>query len=239
MPVKSLGRLLVALALVLLVGACSAGRNFNMPTDGTLQLGVTTPQEAVTMLGEPMSKSSATVGNVEAATAPTSVFAEVRAPGSYDNFVYVYIDTTGQQLIGQLAGVRQARILRMTFWNGKLASYVALSSFQNDSTNFDDSKISQIERNKTRGTDVRLLLGPPSGDAIYPVISAHEGHVILYGYSEDDIHASQRRAKFVAVYVDGADTVRDLEASNSTNPLPQQPAAGGTTFIPIVVPRGR
>jgi hypothetical protein len=237
---RSSGRLFVAFVLVLTLGACGAGRNFTMPADGALQLGVTTPQQAVATLGEPMSKSSATIGSVEPAPGPTSVFTAVKEPGTYDNLVYIYVDTVGQQLIGKLAGIRRARILRLTFWNGTLASYVALSSFQNDSTNFDDGKVSQIERNKTRRSDVQLLLGPPSGGAIYPVISAREGHAILYGYSEDDLQANQRRAKFLGVYVDGTDTVRDFEASSSTNPLPpQQPAGGGTFVVPIVVPHGR
>src|ERR1700761_2897381 len=178
------GKQAAAAALVLLLAGCGAGRNFTMPAKGSLQLGVTTPEQATAMLGNPVSKSSTTVATVETATATPapSIFTAVKVPGTYDNLLYAYIDTGGQQLVGRLAGVRSARTLRLEFLNGKLIGYSAASSFDNDSTNFDESKVAQIERGKTGQNDVTNLLGIPSGELMYPLISVPQGHVAIYSY---------------------------------------------------------
>jgi outer membrane protein assembly factor BamE (lipoprotein component of BamABCDE complex) len=222
------------------LAGCGAGKNFTVPAKGSLQLGVTTPQQATTMLGDPVSKSSSTVAAVETGTAPPapSIFTAVKVPGTYDNLIYAYIDTVGQQLAGPFAGVRPMRTLHLEFLNGKLIGYSASSSFDNDSTNFDDGKVGRIERGKTNRNDVTNLFGTPAGELLFPLISTPKGHVALYNYAEDNISKRERATKFLAVYFDEGGIVRDFESTNATNPLPM-PAPTATTVVPIVIPRGK
>lgn len=231
-------RIALAIALLSLAG-CGAGRDFNMPAAGTLQLGVTTPEQAMAMLGAPLSQSSATVGTVANTTPPQSVFVAVPHSGSYQNLNYAYVDTTGQQLVGSLAGVQPARTLRLEFLDGKLVGYLESSSFQNDSTNFDDTKVAQIVRGQTRQNDVTTLLGKPSGEVMYPIISQPEGHAAIYSYAVQNLTTRERSTKFLAIYFDASGTVRDLESNSATNPMPVAPPTGGTAIVPIIIPRGK
>jgi hypothetical protein len=129
-------------------------------------------------------------------------------------------------------------LLQLVFWNGKLVSYGSTSSFENDSTNFDESRIAQIERGRTRGAEVVQMMGkPPSGAAIFPMIAVPEGRAMMYNFSEADLPNSQRHRKFLAVYVDRDDVVRDMNSENTINPMEIQPSAPAPTVVPIIVPR--
>lgn len=209
-----------------------------MPAAGTLQLGVTTPEQATALLGAPLSQSTATIGAVANGMPPT-VFTAVPRSGAYQNFYYVYIDTVGQQLVGSLGGVQPARTLRLEFLDGKLVGYWESSSFDSDSTNFDDSKIARIVRGHTRQDEVTTLLGRPSGEVMYPVISQPEGHAAIYSYDVQNVTTRERSTKFIEVYFDAAGTVRDFESGSATNPMPVTRPIAGTAIVPIIIPRGK
>ncbi|HEV2550397.1 MAG TPA: hypothetical protein VGU20_24000 [Stellaceae bacterium] len=236
-------RAFAAVLLASLVAACGAGRNFAMPADGALKLGVTTTSDALSLLGAPYQKNQETVTSVATTGGPVSVFSPIKQPGTYDRFTYIFLDTSRQGVIsGALAGGRQRpeRVLQLVFWNGKLVSYGSNSSFENDSTNFDENRIAQIERGRTRGAEVVQMMGKlPSGTAIYPMIAAPEGRTITYNFSEADLPNNERHRKFLAVYLDRDDVVRDMQSENTTNPLPIQPAAPAPGVVPIFVPRGK
>jgi hypothetical protein len=229
--------IIVALAAVLLAGC--VGKNFTMPTDGALKLGVTTPQDAVALLGEPLSKRSETVTSVEQNLIPTSIFGPARQLGTYDYFSYLFVDTAGQALIGSLSGRRPSRSMSLTFWNDRLVFYNSSSSFDADATDFDDSRVAQIARGRSRAADVIALLGKPTGGAIFPQIAIPEGRVLIYDYAVDNLSANQRHVKFLAIYLDGSETVRDMHSENTTNPLPAPAAAPAPVFVPIIVPSGK
>jgi hypothetical protein len=225
------------LVLVLAAGllGCGAGRDFKMPEPGALKLGVTTPGEAEAILGKPLSHSTERVSEVASTTAPQSVFTAVKQPGLYEADVYVFIDTSAQGIVGGFANKRPERFLRLVFWNDRLAGYLSWSSFKNDSTDFDESRVPQIQRGKSTEAEVLALMGEPSGGAIFPLISTHEGREIIYAYTEDDVHDGQRHIKNFAVYLDNAGVVRDMQSSDSTNPLPIAPSAPAPMVVPIIV----
>jgi len=232
-------RLLVALGCAALLAGCGAGRNFKMPAEDQLKLGVTTPQDAVAMFGQPLSQASQTETEVEKTTDPQSVFTGVKQPGTYVSYSYIFVDTTEQQWIGRLAGLRPERFLRLVFFQGRLAGYLSTSSFKDDSTDFADGRVSQIRRDKSTAADVVALMGRPTGGAIFPLISPREGHSMTYYYLEDNLQANTHRTKFLNVYLDASNVVRDIQSSDSTSPLPIAPTAGGPVVVPIIVPRGR
>lgn len=236
---RALAHCLVVMLMAAGLAACGAGRNFTMPADGALKLGITTPEEAVALLGQPLSKRSETVTSVEQNVIPTSIFSPVRQLGTYEVYNYIFIDTAGQQLIGNLSGRRPSRSLNLAFWNGRLVFYNSSSSFDADTTNFDDRRIAQIERGRSTGADVIALLGKPTGGAIFPQIATKEGRALAYDYVVDDLSKNQRQIKFLAVYLDGNDIVRDMHSEDTTNPLPAPGAAPAPVFVPIIVPHGK
>jgi len=234
-----------ALAATLLLAGCTSGRDFKMPAQGELKLGETTPSEAIALLGQPLSRSSQ---STTAGTPPSpayqelrrlmgqSVFVSARETGTYERFSYSFSDNSGQQLIGRLSGVRPARTLRLLFWNGKLSEYVGISSFQADSTNFEESKLAQIERDKSSEADVIALLGKPTGGSSYPMISSRKGHALIYDYAEVDLKENQRNTKFLTIFVDEEGIVREVQANSASNPLPPPPPGPATVTVPVYIP---
>ncbi len=244
-PKHALG---LAFVLLALLTGCTAGRDFKMPSDGALKLGETTPAEATAMLGPAVSRSSQTSDVLQPPSTQfevirllmgQSVFVSARETGSYERLSYRFLDASGQQLIGRFAGVRPARTLRLLFWNGKLVEYVGISSFQADSTNFDETKVALIERDKSHEADVIALFGKPTGGSSYPMISSRKGHALIYEYVEEDMGEALRRTKFLAVYVDDQGIVREVRSSSTSNPLPPPPPSAAPVVVPVIIPRGK
>lgn len=237
---KLVGRWFAVALMAALLSGCGAGKQFTMPADGSLKLGETTPAEAVAMIGEPVTKSSERLTSVETTAGVISVFSPVPQQGTYEAYNYVFIDTTGPVLAGPFAGAAPRRTLKLVFWNGKLVGYGAMSNFKDDTTNFDDTRVAQIKRGESTETDVKALLGKPSGATVFPLLATPDGHSLIYSYSEDDISAHERHAKFLAVYVDHNGIVRDMHSNDTVTPLPVQTApAPVPVFVPIITPKGK
>lgn len=233
---RRIARIFAACALVLLAG-CSIGREFHLPRE-RLQLGKTTPAELAALVGPPHERAMMTTSSADPEAQSKSIFNAAAVPGSYERLIYFHADTTGQQLVGGLSGVRPQRSLVCLFWNGTLASYSFESSFGTDSTNFDDGKIAAIERNKSTRADVLRLLGAPSGESIYPIMAVNDGRVLLYRYSQTNLSQRERSAKLLRIHVDAGDVVRDIAFNSSTAPLPVAPAPS-STYVPIIIPKGK
>ena len=71
------------------------------------------------------------------------------------------------------------------FLDDTLVGYEFLSSFAEDNTDFDESKISEINEGKTTMNEVVKLLGKPGGYYIYPVIESPSEEAAVYLYSEN------------------------------------------------------
>jgi hypothetical protein len=130
------------------------------------------------------------------------------------------------------------RALIANFFNGKLGSYLEVSSFKDDTTDFDTSKISSLQRDKSTRRDVIALFGPPNGAGTYPFISRPDGIAIVYAFSETNVTTREVRTKTLAIYLDANDVVRDFESNSAVNPLATAPAST-TTTVPIFIPRGK
>jgi len=210
-----------------------------MPADGSLKLGETTPADAVAMIGEPISKSSETVTSVERTAGVISVFSAVRQLGTYEAYNYGFADTMNSVLIGQMAGPSPQRTLRLVFWNGKLVGYTSMSNFTEDTTDFDDTRIAQVQRGKSTEADVRALFGKPGGASIFPLIALPDGHALIYRYSKDDFNNRERHSKFLSVYIDHTGIVRDMNSSDTVTPIRIQSNATAPVFFPIIMPKGK
>jgi hypothetical protein len=205
-------------------------------------VGKTTPGEVIAKLGPPTQRTTSVTALPTARTATESgVFAAVQASGTYESFTYFAGDAmrvNADAIMADLLrhGLRRTRTFSCTFYEGKLVAYLGSSSFDPDRTDFDDAKVASLEREKTTGDEVLKLFGEPSGGAIYPVVSRHDGGVLSYFYQEDNI-ASGRHVKLLQVFVDDSGIVRDFRSVNSS--LPSTYVPGPAAPMPIFVPSGR
>lgn len=115
-------RLTTVLIFSGLLMAC-VGTNFVRPSDHTFTLGKTTKQEVINAMGKPIMTSQVLKNNVPVET-----------------IVYSYA-AGAQSLIG---GVTPARSTGFSFANNILVGQLFSSSFTEDKTDFDESKVSEI-----------------------------------------------------------------------------------------------
>lgn len=150
-----------AAALLILCTGC-AGKDFVRPSENSLGLGKTTLHEIQQRFGEPRHEGSG-----------------VENEKTIRTFAYSYAGGAG----GLVGGVIPARAMIYSFCNDILIGYQFVSSFSEDSTDFNDAKINQIEKGRTREDEVIDLIGKPSGRFIYP-IADKDGMTLGYVYSE-------------------------------------------------------
>jgi hypothetical protein len=227
-----------AMLVVLLLAGCGAGKQFAMPADGSLKLGETTPADAVAIIGEPVSKSSETVTSVESTAGVVSIFSAIRQLGTYEIYNYGFVDMTGPS-ISQILPPGPQRTLRLVFWNGKLVGYTSMSNFKEDSTDFDDTRIAQIQRGKSTEGEARALFGKPAGVVIFPLIALPDGHALVYRYSQDDYDKKERQSKFLSIYVDHTGVVRDMNSNDTVTPIQRPANTAVPMFFPVITPKGK
>jgi hypothetical protein len=148
--------------LCVLVAGCGAGKQFARVPDDTLVLGQTTPEQITDLLGSPQEQQKFTRNN------------EVMT-------MYKYVSGT-PWIPGFEPFTLSVRVQSFTFHNDKLVGHLFTSSFQEDSTNFDETKMSQIVEGKSTRSDVVRLMGNPGGEAIYPVVRRKNETAVNYSY---------------------------------------------------------
>jgi len=149
-------------SVVLLLTGC-AGTNFVRPDSTSLVLGVTTQQDVYKKMGKPYR------------TGETS-----KNEKTFQTASYAYA-SGGASLFG---GVTPARSQGFYFYKGILVGTEFTSSFMEDATYFDASKLAQIEKGKTTREEVIQLLGSGGGNYIYPLINSPEERADVYLYAQ-------------------------------------------------------
>jgi len=183
--------------VALLLVACAMGTNIVRPAADDLTLGVTTKESTVARYGKP-DNSGETVVNGH----------NVKVMG------YSYVDASGRS---HVPGVTAGRSLSLNFVDDKLVGYVFTSSFEEDHTDFDASRVSEIEKGKSTKTQVIALLGQPNGKVIYPLVDKAGIERFLYKYFHVDIQMGLLKAKGkvfqkqLAIDFNDNDIVTDVE----------------------------
>jgi outer membrane protein assembly factor BamE (lipoprotein component of BamABCDE complex) len=160
---KSSAVMSAVLGLMLLLSGC-AGTNFTRVADDTLVLGQTTSEQITARLGSPYREGVLTKNNEQLKTA-----------------VYAYAATTGE---GAADGVTPARSQGFYFFENRLVGYEFSSSWKEDSTNFDATKVAQIKKGESTRADVVRPLGNPGGKGIYPLIPGKDENAVNYLYTQ-------------------------------------------------------
>lgn len=137
-------------------------------------LGTTTPAEIVAVFGEPAERFEES-GNVAILDAFDALkprpdgLKRASVKGVIERLRYSFTRATMVSL-GDQATAR-IRLLDLAFWNGKLVAYNFSSSFNEDSTNFDEAKVQALARGRTSVGDVLNAFGTPGGQGIYPTVA--------------------------------------------------------------------
>lgn len=224
------GRLgsLAVLCLVLLTAACgSVGRDFPAPANDELTLGQMKPAEAFKRFGEPFRKSVvASSGgnlNVQATDERPASLRPAAVEGVTQVWTYTYSVSSG------------SRSMLLIFWNDRLVFYNVASNFTDQSTNFEEGKVSQTRRGSTTYADVVALLGKPSGQGVFPVVATRGHRLVVYQYGKASSETRTVAFKRLELALDARDVVVDyylyaLEQPTQANPVPQR------IVIPLILP---
>lgn len=151
--------LLGMFVLVSTWSCASAGSNFVRPAEESITLGKTTADQIYTRFGKPF-REGATVRNNNQIKSVTYSYSEAAA----------YVQKV------------PSRTIAFFFHNGLLVGYEFLSSFDEDKTDFDDTRAAQIRKGETTQDQVVQLLGLPTGRHIYPVVKEQDQTAIAYNY---------------------------------------------------------
>jgi hypothetical protein len=193
---KSFGALISLSILVALAGC--AGTDFVRPTQDAFKLGRTTYAEVTRQLGEPRREGTV-----------------LKNDKNLKSITYAFAATGGDPLE---QGVIPARAMSYLFLDNTLVGQEFVSSFKEDHSNFDDTKVPVIVKGQTTRAEVTKLLGRASGSYLPPVVKATSGEAVGYTYfttSGGAFSGFKFFRKALLVSFDERDVVSDVEYSTS------------------------
>jgi outer membrane protein assembly factor BamE (lipoprotein component of BamABCDE complex) len=190
------------LLLAMPVNAGCAGKNFIRPQIGMLVTGKTTRAEVIGAVGAP-ELDSVIIKNGRKISVMTYVYAAAVAHSLHQ-------------------GTIPARVIELGFYDDLLVSQLFESSFKDDGSDFDESKVSAMVIGKTNQADVRQLLGRPGGETVFPLVPEGKS-AWTYAYSHfrnvKDLKTRTYR-KALTVRYDAAGIVEDYELRVSGEKFP-------------------
>ena len=192
---KKIRFLLVLISAAILTGC--AGANFKRPEPQSLMLGKSSAADVVLLMGAPLQAGELLRNNEKIRTTR-----------------YAYAEGAGT---GRYPGVTPARAMVFFTFNDLLVGQEFVSSFPDDATDFDESKVSAIIKNKSTRADVLALLGKPNGEAIYPLIKSKTETGIVYSYShaKGSVFNMKFYSKTLIVSFDAGNVVSEVDYVSS------------------------
>lgn len=182
-----------ALGTLFLIAGCAAGRDFVRPDEGALVIGRTTYKDIFLKYGTPVQEGTAMVNDQVVKIVD-----------------YLYSSPGGTPVA---EGVTPARRMGLYFVNDVLVGHSFTSSFKDDNTDFDESKVKLIRKGETTGKEVLTLLGRPSGVYTHPLVKEKDakGLVYTYGQARGEGFTLKGYQKVLIVTVDSKDVVTDVQ----------------------------
>lgn len=223
-------RFAMIVGLAFLVAGCTTGRDFAKPADETFPLGSTTRAEIEAKFGAPYQQSTMTRAASDSTGQPANPFAPNTVAGTYASLVYAHSDRSATVLYG---GRASAKAIDFIFWNDTLVAYNYVSNFTADSSNFDEAKISGIQKGRSQKAEVTALLGPPTGRRVFPLVRDNGNEAFVYDYVI--VADGQRHDKMLIVLFTPDGVATDYVFNSQDAPMPRV-GATGTTFMPIFIP---
>ncbi|WP_444930852.1 hypothetical protein ACJJIF_03450 [Microbulbifer sp. SSSA002] len=156
------GLITVIFSLLVLSGCSGIGPK--PPEENEVVLGIDTEKTIKEKLGKPYEKGMFIKNNQQIVT-----------------IAYVY-PTIGKKTVKE--NINGTRNQGFYFFNEKLIGQDFVSSLAEDSTDFDESKVPLIKEGQTTIQEAQKLLGKPSGEYQYPLISNKAEKAKVYMYSQ-------------------------------------------------------
>ena len=169
------GLVACAIFVLLVAVACAMGTDIVRPASDELVLGTTPKSVAVERYGKPDS------------TGETEVNGHV-----VELIGYTFVDPSGRS---HIPGVNAGRSLTLYFSKETLVGYLFTSSFEDDHTDFDASRIGDIQEGQSTKLQVTGLIGHPNGEMIYPVAEEPGSTRYVYRYFHVDVKMGFLKAK--------------------------------------------
>jgi hypothetical protein len=195
MSAERLARSLIPVALSVLLGACVAGSNFVRPLPAEIQLGKTTYNEVVQRLGGPIREE------------------RVRRNDRLLRVIcYVY---ASEEEPAKAPGTRGTRQMEFLLSDDIVVGEGFASGFASDHTDFDESKVGDIVKGKSRCAEVVSRLGRPSVSMIYPFTEKPGETAIGYwfAYAKGNVLDAKTFEKMLMVRCDASGIVTDVAYS--------------------------
>jgi hypothetical protein len=190
-------RLLIICSVIAALWGC-AGRDFVRPDAQGLKNGETTYAQVMATMGQPRQEGTALKNEKTVKTAS-----------------YAYASLGGKPLH---EGVTAARAAGLYFYNDVLVGHEFISSWAEDHTDFDETKIDRIVKGRTTRSEVLTLLGKPSGYYVYPLIKSPTGEAAVYAYLE--VRGFKPFRKLLIVTFDAGGIVTDVEYTSAGSRSP-------------------
>ena len=181
--------LLVGIVLAACAG-CAGAREFVRPQPQEVALGRTTVADIVARFGSPGERGRTTKDGVDVVS-----------------LSYSQADAAARS---SAAGVPAARAVAFYFVRDALVGYEAISTFASDSSDFDDTRVSDIRRGSTTEAELGSLVGRPSGMYIHPLAPAPGERVLAYSYAQKR-GARPLARKQLLITLDAQGIVRDVQ----------------------------
>ena len=187
----------IALGFATVALSGCAGSDFVRPSEGDLVVGKSTLAEVTTKMGNPLQSGQMTKNEK-----PLKISK------------YAYAASGGESAY---PGVTPARSMTFLFHEDKLVGKEFVSSFKQDSTDFDGQKVASISKGKSTKQDVVALLGKPSGEAVYPVIknAGDDAYVYSYVQAKGTVFNMKFHNKVLLVSFNPSGVVSDVEYTTS------------------------
>lgn len=186
----------LAVAVALVVAGC-AGSNFSRQSDDTLVLGRTSHQEILQRLGSPYREGTVTKNGKQLKTL-TYAYSTAGGTPAYD-------------------GVTPSRSQGFYFLDDKLVGYEFTSSYKDDHTDFDGSKVSAIMNGASTRAEVITLIGRPGGKYVHPLIAStnEQADVYLYAHISGSAFNLKLHEKLLIVTYDQRAIVSNVDYKES------------------------
>ena len=177
-----------------------AGQQFKSIESDKLTLGVNHVSEIKNAYGEPVGEGVITKNGKQINT-----------------LSYAYANAIGESdSNGGTAGKGQT----FYFHNGTLVGYDFVSSYAEDSTDFDHSKIELIKSGETTIDEVTSLIGKAGGEYIYPLTRKESERAKVYLYNTvSGSFSLEVYVKQLFVYFNQSNVVTDIELSETGSKL--------------------
>lgn len=186
-----MSRIALAIATAFFLISC-AGTNFVRPEPESISLKKTTYQDIVSQFGKPYREGT-----------------KLKNEKMIKSIAYAYSSVGGAPLY---EGVTPARAMAFHFLDDTLVGYEFSSSFKEDNSDFDDSKIGLIKKNETTRGQVVSLLGEPQGAYVFPLIESRENRAMVYMYNQFKNYKVYQKLLIVSL---SDDKVADIEFTAS------------------------